>query len=421
MPAAPGSRGPGGYSRGVPGEPAVLGPSQRRDIGLLVVVRGISFVGDGIALVALFLRVAPLGHAWAVAGLAIAGSLPFVVLAPLAGHVVDRVRARPLLVALGLAEALVCAGLALDTGVAAALGLLFALNCLVAFSVPGYTTLAVAIAGPGNAQRAQGPLQAAQGLAMVVGPMLGGLLVGLVGQRWPLGLDAVSFAVAGVGTALVVHDRRPTTPAPGEHVSAFAGIALVARDALLRPLAVDIFAFLATLGMVNVAEVFFVTQTLHGSPLAYGALGASFGAGTVVGSLQAARLSRDERHQAAWLCGTIVAVGLLVGGVSLVENVGEIYPLMVVAGVAVGIANVMAITLFSERAAEHLHGRLFAALGAITTTADVGATVAGGALLSVLAPRTVYLLGGVLATVAAVVFGALAMRAVTRGGGASAV
>ncbi|MGC8497973.1 MAG: MFS transporter [Acidimicrobiales bacterium] len=286
----------------------------------------------------------------------------------MAGHVVDRVAARPLLVALGLAEALVCAGLAVLTGVAAALGLLFALNCLVAVSVPCYTARAVAIAGPGHAQRAQSPLQAAQGLAMVVGPMLGGLRVGLVGQRWPLGLDAGSFALAGAGTALVVHDRRPAAPGPGEHVSAFAGIALVARDALLRPLAVDIFAFLATLGVVNVAEVFFVTQTLHGSPLAHGALGASFGAGTVV------------------------------------------------AGVAVGIANVMAIALFSQRAAEHLHGRVFAALGAITTAADVGATVAGGALLTILTPRTVYALGGAAATVVAVVFGALAMRAVARRG-----
>ena len=398
----------------VPSDAGALSPSQRRDIAVLVVVRGISFAGDGIALVALFLRVAPRGHAWAVAGLAIAGSLPFVVLAPLAGHVVDRVRARPLLIALGLAEAVVCAGLAVLTGVAAALGLLFALNCLVAFSVPGYTTLAVAIAGPGNAARAQGPLQAAQGLAMVVGPMLGGLLVGLVGQRWPLGLDAVSFALAGAGTALVVHDRRPAAPASGEHGSAFAGIALVARDALLRPLAVDIFAFLATLGMVNVAEVFFVTQTLHGSPLAYGALGASFGAGTVVGSLQATRLGRDERRRVAWLCGTIVVVGLLVGAVALVRHVGEIYPLMVAAGVAVGIANVMGIALFSGRAAEHLHGRVFAAVGAITTAADVGATLAGGALLSFLAPRTVYALGGVLATTAALVFGALALRAVAR-------
>ncbi len=396
-------------------DPGGLGPSQRRDIAVLVVVRGISLVGDGIALVALFLRVAPLGHAWGVAGLAIAGSLPFVVLAPLAGHVVDRVAARPLLVALGLAEAVICSGLAVLTGVAAALGLLFALNCLVAVSVPGYTALAVAIAGPTNASRAQSPLQAAQGLAMVVGPMLGGLLVGLVGQRWPLALDAGSFALAGAGTALVVHDRRPPAPAPGEHVSAFAGISLVARDALLAPLAVDIFAFLATLGVVNVAEVFFVTQTLHGSPLAYGALGASFGAGTVVGSLLAARLGRDEPRRAAWLCGTIVAVGLLVAAVALVRSVGEIYPLMVVAGVAVGIANVMAIALFSQRAAAHLHGRVFAALGAITTAADVGATVAGGALLTILAPRTVYALGGVAATVVAVVFGALAMRAVARG------
>ncbi len=392
----------------------VFDATQRRDIALLVVLQGVSYVGDGIALVALFLRVAPLGHAWAVAGLAIAGSLPFVLLAPLAGHLVDRVRAKPLLVSLGLAEALVCAGLARWTGVGAALGLLFALNCLVAVSVPGFTALVAAIAGPERVQRAQAPLQAVRGLAMVIGPMLGGLLVSLVGQHWPLALDALSFALAGAGTTLLAHDRRPVHHDRGEHPSPFAGLALVAHDALLRALAVDIFAFLATLGMANVAEVFFVTQTLHGSALAYGALGASFGAGLVVGSLLAARLGASVRARVAWLCGSVVVVGVAVAAVGLSTRVDEVYPPMVVAGVAVGVANVIAVALFTQRTDPALHGRVFAALSAITTTADIAATVAGGAVLSVIAPRTVYTLGGVASTAAALVFGAAALRAARR-------
>ena len=132
-------------------------PVQRRDIRLLAILRGSSFLGDFVALVALYLRLAPTGHAWAIAALAVAGSLPLVLLAPLAGHVVDKFPAKRLLIALGLLESVVCAGLGLWHGLSATLVLMALLSCGVAFSMPGYSALVPAIAGDEHIAQSQAP------------------------------------------------------------------------------------------------------------------------------------------------------------------------------------------------------------------------------------------------------------------------
>ncbi|MDE3044167.1 MAG: MFS transporter [Acidobacteriota bacterium] len=384
----------------------------RRDVNLLAIFRGVSFLGDALALVALYLRVAPRGHAWAVAALGVASALPLVLFAPVAGLVVDRVRAKPLLISLGAGETLVCAGLGYWHSVPATIALIFALNAVVAFSMPGYSALVVAITGTEHVTRAQGVLQGTQGAASVLGPVLGGLLVGATGQSWPLYVDAISFALGTVGTMLITHDRRPDpSTRGGVREDMMAGVRLVARDEVLRPVTLNVCFFLLALGMVNVAEVFYVTVSFHGSALAYGALGATFGLGTIVGAIYASRWKKSEDFLARALGGAIVLVGLFITAIGFVANVGQIYPFMIATGVAVGVANVAATTLFALRSPEAVRGRVFAALSAGTTSAQVGATVIGGAVLAVITPRDVYRVGGGLATLSALVFGYLALRA----------
>ena len=107
----------------------------------------------------------------------------------------------------------------------------------------------------------------------------------------------------------------------------------------------------------------------------------------------------------------IVVVGVMFALVGLVTRVEYIYPLMVVAGLAAGLAQVAFMTLCTVRSAEQLRGRVFAAVGAIFTGGQIGATAMGGLVLSLVSPRTVFQVGGVIATTSAVVLGPLALRA----------
>ncbi|HVB71266.1 MAG TPA: MFS transporter [Acidimicrobiales bacterium] len=398
-----------------PAPSVTLEPVQRHDLTLLAVLRGVSLLGDFAALTALYLRLAPAHHAWAIAALSIAASLPLVALAPLAGSVVDRSPAKRLLVYLGLGQAAICVALGHWHGLDATILLMAALSCLVAFSMPGYTALVPVVAGEENVARAQGVLQSAQALASVAGPVVGGLLVGATGQSWPLYLDAISFAVAAVVTTLLHRDRRPSPATVVAEVNAqkegmLAGIQLIFGDGLLRVILVTVGVFMLSLGMVNIAEVFFVTQTLHGSATEYGLVGASFGVGAVVGSLLAQRLAQEHRRLARTVLIAIVVIGAALVVEGLVTRVGLVYPPMAAAGVAAGFANVAAMTLFTVRTPERLRGRMFAAFGGVFTSCELAATALGGVVLTVIAPRTVFQIGGIAATVTALVLGPLGLR-----------
>ncbi|MGH9021230.1 MAG: MFS transporter [Acidimicrobiales bacterium] len=392
---------------------------RRRDLTLLAVLRGVSFLGDFTALTALFLRLAPAHHPWAIAALSIAGALPLVLLAPVGGTVVDRFPAKRLLVWLGLAEAAVCVGLGLWHGLVATLLLMLALSCLIAFSMPGYTAMIPTIAGEDQVARAQGLIQATQGLASVIGPVLGGLLVGSTGQTWPLIVDAASFALSAVATTALKRDRVPSPATTigdieAPHEGWMAGVQFLMGDGLLRPIEILVAVFMLSLGMINVAEVFFITQTLHGSATDYGLVGTAFGAGLVVGSILAQRLKQDLASLARVVVVGIVAIGALIGVVGLVSHVGLVYPPLALAGIAVGFTNVSAMTLFTVRTPERLRGRVFAAVGGIITSSEIAATALGGLVLTVIAPRTVFQVGGLLATVCSLVLGPLALRASAR-------
>ena len=389
-------------------------PVQRRDLRLIATFRGVSFLGDSIALVALFLRLAHGGQPWAVAGLSIAGALPLVALAPIAGFVVDNVSAKRLLTWLCAGEAVVCVAIGHWHGTVATIVLMALLTSGVAFSLPGYSALVPTITGDADLVSGQSTMQAVQGVASTAGPAVGGVLVGLLGQGWPLYLDAISFALAGLGTWALATDRRPASghvrPKKGERDMG-AGVRMIFTDKLLSPLMIITMVFLLLLLMINVAEVFFTTRTLHGSSLMYGLVGTSFGIGTIAGAMGAKRLHQSPIRLVRTCLVSIVIVGVFIGAIGLVEHVGYMFPLLAVSGAAVGVVNVAFSSLFALRTLEAKRGQVFAAMGALTTSAEMGGTVLGGLALTVIAPRTIFQVAGIVSTLSVLVFGPFALRA----------
>ena len=386
-----------------------LSPAARRDLRLLVVLAAVSALGDEVALIALLLRVAHGGiasHGWLVAALSIAGALPFVALAGPAGLVVDRVRARPLLIGLGLVEALVAAGLGYWHNDVVTVLLMALLSSVVAFSRPGYSALLPSLVGLENVAPAQSGLQAGGSLALAIGPALGGLLVGTIGQSGPLYLDAASFAVAAALTALLRGERAPAREdARAERKAMLAGARFIVASATLRPVVVTVGVLMLSLGAINVSEVFFTTVTLHASALGYGVAGAAFGVGSIAGALAGGRAPHEPARLVKVSLALIAALGvmLLVAGLSV--DIAMLWAVLLATGVLVGLVNVMFSVLFSIEAPPEMRGRVFAAATGVFTTAQMGSMVLGGLLLSVISPRAIFVLAGAVAavTVAAVI------------------
>jgi predicted MFS family arabinose efflux permease len=211
-----------------------------------------------------------------------------------------------------------------------------------------------------------------------------------------------------------VTDRRPDPgverPKKGER-DLGAGMRVLFADAVLRPLVITFVVFLLALVMINVAEVFFITKTLHSSALMYGLVGTSFGVGNIVGAVAASKVKQQDVSLARASIWSSLVVAVFVGLIGLVEHVGYLFPILVILGTAVGVVNVTLTTLMTVRTPEAQRGRMFASSGAVFTSAQILGTVFGGLILTFIAPRTVFQIAGVATTIVLVLFGPLALRA----------
>ena len=131
--------------------------------------------------------------------------------------------------------------------------------------------------------------QSASRITMLLGPVIAGVLIGLIGASSVLMVDAVTYLVAvGLVAGFVPAGRR--APVPGEERGSRAGIRFVLRDPLLRwwmpVFTIGDAAWMA----IFVALPVLTVQRYDSDPRVAGWLFASFGVGAIVGNIVAFRL-----------------------------------------------------------------------------------------------------------------------------------
>jgi MFS family permease len=386
-----------------------------RTVPAIAAGRGISFLGDEVALLAMAFRAkAELGH-FGVAAILIAGALPLLVLAPFSGLLVDRVRTRPLLVAVTLAQAALCASLAFAPA-ALLVPLIVLLACGTSVSVPAWQALVPTLVTDAQLPGAMGLLQSVQAFAGIAGPFVGGFLVAWYGFHVPLVVDAGSFlALAAIPLVLRV-DRVPdrTIVRGSSKSEAMVGVRLIFSNPMLRSILALVVCFVLAIGAINVVEIYFITTALHAGARGYGLLGASMGIGMLVTAAFAGRLAqRFTRPERMFVVGCVgLCVGLLLFG--LTGELWEAVVLLVLVGAANALVNVNAMVLVTRNSTDAIRGRVFSAIQGTVSAAQIAAIAMGGLLLFEFAPRPIILVGSLASAVAL----ALTVRPVLRAGGA---
>ena len=257
------------------------------------------------------------GSALWVSAALFAGVVGSVVGAPAAGWIGDRFERRRVMVGSDLAAAVVAAAMALTIDSALALTLLFGLLAVVQSPFePSSASAMPNLVPPESLPRANALVAGTTSASYLLGPLLGGLLLG-AGASAPqlLAVDAVSFLVSA---ALVVSIRRPfglgggTESEPG----VWAGVRLIVEEPVLRVLIAASIVSLLGMGMVNVAN-YPLSIHLGGGTEGYGALEALLGGGGLVGAAIAARmLSASRAPLIVTVTFAVSGAGLLLAGLA---------------------------------------------------------------------------------------------------------
>jgi MFS family permease len=356
-----------------------------RDARLLVAGQTLSVFGDRAMFLVLGVWVKTITGSSAAAGLVFfAYSVPGLV-SPLFGVIVDRVRARPLMIGLNLAGAAVLAPLVAVHG-RDGLWLIYlvtlvygAVGWLFYSAQSAYLTrlLPPDLLGDANAI-----LQATGEGMRLFAPLVGAGLFAAFGGPTVAALDAATFVVAAAALAFVHHRER--RPAPSEHhlrAQVAAGVRHIARSDGLRRIVTTTAVVMLVVGFTETLVFSVIQHGLHRTPAFFGVLSSAQGAGAVVGGVVAGWMLR--RHGD----GRVMGLGMLlfaVGSASLLApHVAVVLPGFAIAGCGVAWAVVGYVTAVQLRTPAELQGRVNSAADVLVGVPQTLSIALGAGLVGI--------------------------------------
>lgn len=376
----------------VPGDPAVgrivSGRRLGRDYRRLWTAGVVSNLGDGLAVVAYpWLASALTRSPVAIAGVAVAARLPWMVFALPAGVITDRADRRRLVAGMdafrcvltaivgsvvlagsgGLADPAAPAGADASgpAGAGVALALLYvaalALGSAEVLRDNAAQTLLPAIVAEEDLERANGRMWGAEMVMNAfVGPPLAGVLIG-TSLALPFLVDAGSFAVAAALVASMTGTFVPAGAQPAERPrfrdQLVEGFRWLWGHDLLRSLAVALGLLNALGAMTSAVDVLFAQDVLGLSATGFGLLAISGALGGVIGSATGSWMS-SRLGSGGVLAATMLGSAAAHGAIAVAPSVPLVFAAFVLVAL-VGVAwNVVTVALRQAIVPDALLGRV---------------------------------------------------------------
>lgn len=343
------------------------------------------------------------GSGLGVSGVVIAEIVPVLVLAPLAGPLVDRLPRVTIMIAADLARVVLAAILAVWHGdIVIVYAVSFGLSAGAVFFNPAAGSLLPALVGDDDLVAANSGIWSAAVLSQVLLASVAGLLTQTAGYGWAFATNAASFAAS----ALLLRGLRTAEvpwPVPVTSIWAQAreALRLVGRDRLLRALAVAQALAALSAGATSALLVVLAARRLHTSGGGYGLLLGAIAAGAFTGPILLARLPAAARRRPAIVFAAFGLRGLVDLVLASVTALPALLGALVCYGVGTSTGNVAFSTVIQTHLQDRLRGRAFSAFDLIWQSMRLASLLLGGLLADTVGIRAVYYLGGILLAAAA--------------------
>ena len=343
-----------------------LGALSHRNFQLFFVGQGVSLIGTWMQSVALGWLVLELTNSPFAVGLNQAlrsfGVLAFTLYA---GTVVDRVDKRRMIVwtqILQMLEALALAALVWTKTLVTweVMALAFGFGIVNAFDIPGRQAFIIELVGKDDLMNAIALNSSMFNAARIVGPAIGGVLIGAAGIGACFFLNGVSYIAVIAG--LLAMRLPPFTPRPatGSGWHGFReGVRFIRSDPRMFSLVVLV-AVMSVFGFpVLVLMPVIARDVLHTDARGYGLLMAAVGVGAMIGALTLALTGRQVRKGRALLDGGVAFAAFLVA-FAAARAFWLALVLLALAGLAMIVTTALANTVLQTIVPDELRGRVMA-------------------------------------------------------------
>jgi len=365
--------------------------------------RTVSQSGDVAQFTTLALLVLHLtGSGLGVSGAVLAEIAPVLLLAPLAGPLIDRLPRVTVMVAADLVRFVLAAVLALWHGdIAVVYTVAFGLSAGSVFFGPAAASLLPTLVGDEQLVAANSGIWSAAVLSQVLLAPLAGLLAAAAGFGWAFAANAASFAVsAGLLRGLRAGEQARPVATTGIWSQGREALALLAGDRLLRALALAQALAALSAGATSALLVVLAGRRLHVTGTGYGLLLAAIGVGAFSGPLLATRLSAHARRPQL-VFGAFGLRGLVDLALATVTALPAALGALAFYGLGTSTGNVTFSSVIQSHVPAGLRGRVFSAFDLIWQSMRLASLLLGGVLADTLGIRAVYYTGGALLLAAA--------------------
>ena len=371
----------------------------------------LSNLGDGLRLVALPLLAATITRdPLPVSVITAMGFLPWLVVGPVSGAVVDRARRQRLIVLVqlirGMGVAAFTVAVVLDAG---GLVAIYAIALVIGLGETLADTAAQAaiprLAGPAQLEKANSRLIVAEvATNEVVGGPLGGALFAIA-HALPFGIDAATYLMAAGLVAGIRTDLDPVRAGPPMTTvwsDVRDGLRWLRHDRLLFPVACAVGVVNFGFGGFSAILVLFALDELGLGSVGFGLLLGVGAVGGMFGALLAEQAARRFGRTAS-IVGTTIVAALATPATALAPNAVTAGLGLAVAFGAIGAFNVVGRALRQAITPDHLLGRVVAAFRLVGAGTVPFGALFGGWVASVTGLRAPFVLAGGLLLVAAAV------------------
>jgi MFS family permease len=381
---------------------------ESRDLRLLVAGNLVTGLGTQAALVALPFQLYTQTRSAFLTGLLGAVELvPLIVLALVGGAIADRFDRRRLLLLdqialVACAGALAAASFTLDE---VPVPLLYVVGGLLAgFGAIQNVTRSAILPNLVRAEKLRSALALNFGLyqlTLVIGPGLGGLLIGAAGVEWAYLADAVS-CLAMVAALVGMAPQPPQSdgsPLVGIRRSIGDGLRFVrGNEALMGSFAIDLLAM--TFGMPRALFAVLSVDVYGAGAAGTGLLYAAVSAGATVAALTTGWLE-SARRLGLVVIWAVTVWGLAIAGAGFVGSLWPAAALLCIAGAADSVSAVCRSTINQTVTPDAMRGRMSSVFSLVVTSGPRLGDVEAGAVAGLTSPRFSVVSGG-LACVAGV-------------------
>ncbi len=232
-------------------------------------------------------------------------------------------------------------------------------------------------------------------------PLLSGVAIEALGVKGALLLDAATFLIAAIALLGIkgLPSAAPQAKAVGRRLT--ESFSYVRTHATLKPLLVAATLVLAVVGIVYPVEVILVKGTYGSNDAGYGLFLGAWGAGTVFGGLWFA-FTKTTRLELLLLI-SVILMGVSYVATAFAPNLEIASSIQIVGGVGNGFEVAAIYTLIQEMIDDSLQARIVSLTNTVMELAPGAGFIVGGVLGTLVSPRAVFFIAGVLALLATAV------------------